>query len=445
MTSLIHRQLHTTPPTVACAFGMYVRDSEGNTYLDASGGAAVSSLGHGHPDVLAAMQAQLKTTAYAHSGFFTTEVAEKLGARLAGDAPGDLNHVYLVSGGSEAMETAMKLARQYFVERGEASRQVFIARRQSFHGNTLGALALGGNEARRRMFEPLLMDVARVAPCYEYRHRPAGQDLHAYTDSLVAELEAKINEIGAEHIVGFCAETVAGATLGAAPPTPGYFKAVRALCDRYGILMIQDEVMCGMGRTGTLYAFEQDDVVPDIVALGKGLGAGYQPIGAVLVRSHIVDCLRAGSGAFQHGHTYIGHAVAAAAALAVQKIIKRDGLLSAVTVHGATFRRMLRTAFGSHPHVGDIRGRGMMLGLELVQDRESKRPFDPDLRLHAAIKEQAMRCGLMVYPMGGTADGRRGDHILLAPPFIATEADLGEVVSRLQDALARALSSIRPA
>jgi len=445
MTSLIHRQLHTTPPTVACAFGMYVRDSEGNTYLDASGGAAVSSLGHGHPDVLAAMQAQLKTTAYAHSGFFTTEVAEELGARLAADAPGDLNHVYLVSGGSEAMETAMKLARQYFVERGEPSRQVFIARRQSFHGNTLGALALGGNEARRRMFEPLLMDVARVAPCYEYRHRPAGQDLHAYTESLVAELEAKINEIGAENVIGFCAETVAGATLGAAPPTPGYFKAVRALCDRYGILMIQDEVMCGMGRTGTLYAFEQDDVVPDIVALGKGLGAGYQPIGAVLVRSHIVDCLRAGSGAFQHGHTYIGHAVAAAAALAVQKIIRRDGLLGAVTVHGATFRRMLRTAFGAHPHVGDIRGRGMMLGLELVQDRDSKRPFDPDLRLHAAIKEQAMRCGLMVYPMGGTADGRRGDHILLAPPFIATEADLGEVVSRLQDALARALSSIRPA
>ncbi|UGQ45724.1 aspartate aminotransferase family protein [Massilia endophytica] len=445
MTRLIHRHLHKTPPAAVCAFGMTIRDAEGHSYLDASGGAAVSSLGHSHPDVLAAMQSQLRTTAYAHTGFFTTDVAEELGERLAADAPGDLNHVYLVSGGSEAMETAMKLARQYFVENGEFQRRVFIARRQSFHGNTLGALALGGNEWRRKPFEPLLMDVARVSPCYEYRHRPAGQDLHDYTAGLLSELEAKINEVGAENIIGFCAETVVGATAGAVPPTPGYFKAVRALCDRYGILMIQDEVMCGMGRTGTLYAFEQDDIVPDIVALGKGLGAGYQPIGAVLARDHIMDRLRAGSGVFQHGHTYIGHAVAAAAALAVQKIIKRDALLSAVTVRGATFKRMLRTAFGAHPNVGDIRGRGMLIGLELVQDRETKRPFDPDLALHAAVKEQGMRCGLMVYPMGGTADGRRGDHILLAPPFIATETDLGEVVMRLEDTLERALASIRPA
>jgi hypothetical protein len=445
MTHMIHRNLRSTPPAAVCAFGMYMRDSEGNTYLDASGGAAVSSLGHSHPDVLAAMGAQMKTTAYAHSGFFTTEVAEELAERLATDAPGDLNNVYLVSGGSEAVESALKMARQFFVENGEPERRVFIARRQSYHGNTLGALALGGNEARRKQFEPLLMDVARVSPCYEYRNRPAGQDVDDYTASLVAELERTILEVGPKNIIGFCAEPVVGATLGAVPATPGYFKGVRALCDKYGILFIADEVMCGMGRTGTLYAIEQDGVVPDLVALGKGLAAGYQPIGAVLARDHVVERLRNGSGIFQHGHTYNAHPVAAAAALAVQKIIRRDCLLGAATVRGTTLRRMLRDAFGAHPHVGDIRGRGLLVGLELVQERETRRPFDPDLKLFAAIKEKAMGCGLMVYPMGGTADGRRGDHILLAPPFIATEADLAQVVMRLSDAVDLALKAVRPA
>jgi adenosylmethionine-8-amino-7-oxononanoate aminotransferase len=444
MTHLIHRDLRHTPPTAVCAFGMQVRDSEGNTYLDASGGAAVSSLGHSHPDVLAAMQTQLKVAAYAHTSFFTTEVAEELGERLAQDAPGDLNFAYLVSGGSEAIEAALKMARQYFVENGEVERRVFIARRQSYHGNTLGALALGGNEYRRRHFEPMLMDVARVSPCFEYRERRSGQDVHEYTASLLSELELKIIDLGPRNVIGFCAETVVGATSGAVPPTPGYFKGVRELCDKYGILFIADEVMCGMGRTGTLYAIEQEGVVPDLVALGKGLGAGYQPIGAVMARDHIVQRLRQGSGVFQHGHTYVGHPVAAAAALAVQKVIRRDCLLGAVTVRGASFRRMLREAFGKHPHVGDIRGRGMLLALELVQDRETRRPFDPDLRLHAAVKEQAMACGLMVYPMGGTIDGQRGDHILLAPPFIATEADLQQIVQRLSDGLTRALHRIQP-
>ncbi|AVR95167.1 aspartate aminotransferase family protein [Pseudoduganella armeniaca] len=444
MTQLIHRNLRVAPPTAVCAFGMYVRDGDGNTYLDASGGAAVSSLGHSHPDVLAAIGSQLKTTAYAHSAFFTTDAAEELAARLADGAPGDLNHVYLVSGGSEAIETALKLARQYFVEHGEPQRRMFIARRQSYHGNTLGALALGGNEWRRKPFEPLLMDVARVSPCYEYRERPASQDLQDYTAGLLVELEHKILDVGPQNVIGFCAEPVVGATLGAVTATPGYFQGVRALCDKYGILFIADEVMCGMGRTGTLYAIEQEGVVPDIVALGKGLAAGYQPVGAVLARSHIVERLRSGSGVFQHGHTYNAHPVAAAAALAVQKVIQRDALLAAVIERGVTLRRMLRDAFGMHPHVGDIRGRGLFVGLELVQDRDTKRPFDPDLKLHAAVKAKAMECGLMVYPMGGTVDGRRGDHILLAPPFIATDADLGQIVARLSDALARALEAIRP-
>ncbi|NVD69205.1 aspartate aminotransferase family protein [Duganella sp. BJB1802] len=441
MSHIIHRNLRRTPPLAVSASGLTVRDSQGRSYLDASGGAAVSSLGHAHPDVLAAMHAQIDRNAYAHTAFFTCDAAEELATRLANDAPGDLDHVYLVSGGSEAMETALKLARQYWLEAGQPDRSVFIGRRQSYHGNTLGALAIGGNEWRRRPFEPLLMEVPRVSPCNEYRGRADGQSTEDYTAALLAELETTILEQGPQHIIGFVAETVVGATGGAVPPTPGYFKGVRKLCDQYGILLILDEVMCGMGRTGTLYAFEQDGVVPDLVVLGKGLGAGYQPIGAVLAREHIVRQLRDGSGAFLHGHTYMGHPVAAAAALAVQKVIQRDCLLGAVTVRGAAFRRMLRDAFGGHPHVGDIRGRGMLLALELVRDRDSKQPFDPACQLHAAVKEQAMSRGLMVYPMGGTIDGRNGDHILLAPPFIATEAELAEITSRLADALTRALTS----
>jgi adenosylmethionine-8-amino-7-oxononanoate aminotransferase len=442
MSHIIHRNLRRPPPVAASASGLTVRDSRGNSYLDASGGAAVSSLGHAHPAVLAAMHAQIDRNTYTHTAFFTCEAAEELAARLANDAPGDLDHVYLVSGGSEAMETALKLARQYVVEGEQPQRSVFIARRQSYHGNTLGALAVGGNAWRRRPFEPLLMDVPRVAPCYEYRDRLPQQSVEDYTAGLLHELEQRILATGPERVIGFVAETVAGATSGAVPPTPGYFRGVRRLCDQYGILLIADEVMCGMGRTGTLYAFEQENVLPDLVVLGKGLGAGYQPIGAVLARAHIVKRLRDGSGAFQHGHTYMGHPVAAAAALAVQKVIQNDCLLGAVTVRGAAFRRMLRAAFGAHPHVGDIRGRGMLLGLELVRDRDSKAPFDPACRLHAAVKEQAMGRGLMVYPMGGTIDGRQGDHILLAPPFIATEAELAEITSRLADALTRALASV---
>ncbi|MCU6496412.1 aspartate aminotransferase family protein [Rugamonas sp. A1-17] len=441
MSHIIHRNLRRTPPLAVSASGLTVRDSQGRSYLDASGGAAVSSLGHAHPDVLAAMHAQIDRNAYAHTAFFTCDAAEELATRLANDAPGDLDHVYLVSGGSEAMETALKLARQYWLEAGQPDRSVFIGRRQSYHGNTLGALAIGGNEWRRRPFEPLLMEVPRVSACNEYRGRADGQSTADYTAALLAELEATILEQGPQHIIGFVAETVVGATGGAVPPTPGYFRGVRKLCDQYGILLILDEVMCGMGRTGTLYAFEQDGVVPDLVVLGKGLGAGYQPIGAVLARDNIVRQLRDGSGAFLHGHTYMGHPVAAAAALAVQKVIQRDCLLGAVTVRGAAFRRMLRDAFGSHPHVGDIRGRGMLLALELVRDRDSKQPFDPACQLHAAVKEQAMSRGLMVYPMGGTIDGRNGDHILLAPPFISTETELAEITSRLADSLTRALTS----
>ena len=439
MSHIIHRSLRQTPPVAVAASGVTVRDSSGKTYIDASGGAAVSSLGHAHPHVIAAMHRQIDACAYAHTAFFTTEVAEELAAKLVSKAPAGIDAVYLVSGGSEAMETALKLARQYVVEGGEPQRSVFIARRQSYHGNTLGALAVGGNEWRRKPFAPLLMDVPRVAPCYEYRDRGAHQSLDDYTAGLLDELETAIMKAGPDKVIAFVAEPVVGATGGAIPPTPGYFRGVREICDRHGILFIADEVMCGMGRTGTMFAIEQDGVAPDIIAVAKGLGAGYQPIGAVLAQGAIVERLRRGSGSFLHGHTYIGHPVAAAAALAVQEVIERDGLLQQVQRRGATLKRMLGDVFGQHPHVGDIRGRGLFVGIELVRDRASKEPFAPQRRLHAAIKNEAMARGLMVYPMGGTIDGQRGDHILLAPPFIVSASDLSEIVARLAEALDAAL------
>jgi adenosylmethionine-8-amino-7-oxononanoate aminotransferase len=435
MSFIIHRSLRQTPPVAVSAQGILLRDSQGKTYIDASGGAAVSSLGHGHPDVIEAMHRQIDRCAYAHTAFFTTEVAEELAARLVAGAPQGIGAVYLVSGGSEAIETALKLARQYFYEGGEPQRSLFIARRQSYHGNTLGALAVGGNEWRRKPFAPILMDVPRVAACYEYRGRGAQQTVDEYTAALLDEIETAIMKAGPQNVIGFVAEPVVGATGGAIPPTPGYFKGVREICDRHGVLFIADEVMCGMGRTGTMYAIEQEGVAPDIITVAKGLGAGYQPIGAVLAKGAIVERLRKGSGTFLHGHTYIGHPVAAAAALAVQDVIARDGLLAQVQKRGATLRRMLGNVFDKHPHVGDIRGRGLFMAIELVQDRASKAPFAPERKVHAAIKEQAMKRGLMVYPMGGTIDGQHGDHVLLAPPFIASASDLAEIVSRLAEAV----------
>ncbi len=435
MSHVIQRSLHSTPMVASRAQGAYIFDAQGKPYLDACGGAAVSCLGHAHPDVLAAMHRQIDRLAYAHTSFFTSDAVEQLAEHLTRTAPGELNYAYFVSGGSEAVETALKMARQYFVEIGQPSRTRFIARQQSYHGNTLGALAVGGNEWRRRQFAPLLMDVIRVSACNEYRDRRADETQQQYTERLLNELEQAILEAGPETIIGFCAETVVGATTGATPPTPGYLQGVRRLCDKYGILYIADEVMCGMGRTGTLHAFEQDDVVPDLVTIAKGLGGGYQPIGAVLASETIVSALKAGSGLFQHGHTYICHATAASAALAVQQVIARDNLLDAVKQQGAYLHKALREVLGELPHVGDTRGRGLFAGVELVRDKDDKTPFDPALKLHAAIKANCMARGLMVYPMGGTIDGQSGDHILIAPPFIITPAQLDFVVDTLNSVI----------
>ncbi len=440
MTRLLHRNIHATPAVAVGGQGVELFDADGRAYIDASGGAAVSCLGHGHPEVIAALHAQLDRLAYAHTGFFTTDVAERLAERMVADAPGDLGHVYLVSGGSEAVEAALKMARQYHVERGESQRRHVIARRQSYHGNTLGALAAGGNLWRRAQFEPLLFDVAHVEPCYAYRYQAEGETEAEYGARAAAQLEAEIERLGPGNVAAFVAETVVGATAGAVPPAAGYFRHVREICDRHGVLLILDEVMCGMGRTGTLHACAQEGVVPDLLTVAKGLGGGYQPIGAVLLSDRIFEAFDGGSGFFQHGHTYMGHPMAAAAALAVQEVIRRDDLMANVRARGDQLDDALHAAFGQHPNVGDIRGRGLFRALELVADRETKAPLDPARKTHARIKREAMARGLMVYPMGGTIDGKSGDHVLLAPPFIVTEADIGRIVARLADSVEAALA-----
>lgn len=441
-SNIFHRQFRPSWPVAVRAQGLTITDAQGRQYLDASGGAAVSCLGHGHPDVLAAMRTQIDRLAYTHTSFFTTEVAEQLAQELIRTAPAGISHAYFVSGGSEAVETALKMARQYFLEIGQPQRTRFIARQQSYHGNTLGALAVGGNEARKRLFAPLLIEVDHVSPCYEYRGLQAGETPQSYGARLVAELSATIDRLGGDRVIAFIAETVGGATAGAITPVPGYLRGVRDLCSQHGILLILDEVMCGMGRTGTLHACEAEDVVPDLLIIAKGLGGGYQPIGAVLAQQAIVSAFERGSGGFQHGHTYIGHPVACAAALAVQQVIHRDQLLARVQALGQGLQARLQDAFGQHPQVGDLRGRGLMQAIELVCDRDTKLPFDPTLRLHARIKAEAMARGLMVYPMGGTLDGVHGDHVLLAPPFICTEAELDQIVDRLHASVQAALQGL---
>ena len=441
MSHVFHRQTRSDPPVAVRGEGLYIVDEAGRRYLDASGGAAVSCLGHGHPAVIAAIREQAEALAYSHTGFFTSRPAEDLGARLIADAPAGLARVYFTSGGSEAVEAALKMARQYFVEIGQPQRRHIVARWQSYHGNTLGALSVGGNRARRELFAPLLLDVAHVEPCFAYRFQRDDETEAEYGRRVADLLEAEILRLGPDTVAAFVAETVVGATAGAVPPVPGYFARVREICDRYGVLLILDEVMCGMGRTGTRHACEQEGIAPDLLVVAKGLGGGYQPIGAVLVSGAVYDAFAKGSGRFQHGHTYLGHPVACAAALAVQKVIDAEGLLARVRTMGGRLRAALGVRFGRHPHVGDIRGRGLFLAIELVRERESKEPFDPKRALHAAVKREAMARGLLVYPMGGTIDGERGDHVLIAPPFTVAEPDLGVIVERLGEAVDAAIAS----
>ncbi len=439
MTHIFQRQIHADLPRAKKGDGIYIIDADGKRYLDASGGAAVSSLGHSDPDVIQAIKDQAETLPFAHTAFFTSEVAEELADLLIGKAPDGIEAVYFVSGGSEAMEAALKMARQYFLETGEPERTKFIARRQSFHGNTLGALSVGGNVWRREPFEAMLMDAKHIQPCYAYRNQLDSETEEEYGLRAADELEAQIQSLGPGTVVAFVAETVVGATAGVVPPVKGYFKRIRDICDRHGVLLILDEVMCGMGRTGTTFACEQDGIAPDIVCIAKGLGAGYQPIGAALVSAKVFRAFSEGSGFFQHGHTYMGHPTACAAALAVQRKIQALDLLANVCKQGEVLESRLLDRLGNHAHVGDIRGRGLFRGIELVADRATKEPFDPALNLHAGIKAQAMERGLICYPGGGTADGIKGDHILLAPPFIIEEPEIDELVDRLGAAIDAAI------
>ena len=432
------RHCKQQPPRAVGGEGCYLIGEDGKRYLDGSGGAAVSCLGHGDREVIAAITAQVETLAFAHTGFFTSEPAETLADLLVAHAPEGIERVYLVSGGSEATEAAIKLARQYWVEKGEPGRGKLIARKQSYHGNTIGALSAGGNEWRRAQFGPLLLDVSHIDPCYEYRLREPGESLEDYGLRAANALEDEILRLGPETVMGFIAEPVVGATAGALTPAPGYFKRIREICDTYGILLILDEVMCGMGRTGTLFACEQDEVRPDILCIAKGLGGGYQPVGAMMCSTEIYETIANGSGFFQHGHTYMGHPTAAAAGVAVVNAILERGLLARVRDQGDKLAARLEDRFGQHPNVGDLRGRGLFRGIELVADQGSKAPFDPAMGIAGKIKKAAFAEGLICYPMAGTIDGRTGDHVLLAPPFIIEDAQLDE----LTDKLGRAIDAV---
>jgi adenosylmethionine-8-amino-7-oxononanoate aminotransferase len=443
LSRVLHRSLRETPPIAVGGDGVWLIAEDGRRVLDASGGAAVSCLGHQHPRVLAAISRQASKLAYAHTGFFSSEPAEALADQLVGHEPGGLGYAYFVSGGSEAVEASIKLARQYFNEVGQPQRQHFIARRQSYHGNTLGALSAGGNAWRREPYAPLLSQAfSHVSPAFAYHEQRDAESETDFVARLAAELEAEFQRLGPDTVAAFMAEPVVGATAGCVPAPEGYFRAIRDICNRHGALLILDEVMCGMGRTGTLHAWEQEGITPDIQAVAKGLGGGYQPIGAMLASTGIIDTVRQGSGAFQHGHTYLAHPLACAAALEVQRVISEERLLDNVKALGDQLERRLTERFGNHRHIGDIRGRGLFWAIELVADRGSREPFDPGLKLNQKIKAAAFEGGLACYPAGGTADGRRGDHVMLAPPYIATSGDIDMIVDRLGVAVDSALKSV---
>ena len=435
----MHRTTKPNLTRVVSGEGVYVIDNKGNKYLDACGGAAVSCLGHSNQKVKQAIIDQTSKIPYAHSSFFTNEPQEQLAEHLITHSKGNFSQVYLVSGGSEAIEASLKLSRQYFLEQGKVSKKYFIARKQSYHGNTLGALAIGGNLWRRKPFDPLLVEGHHISAPYEYRDKQEQETSFEYGQRIANELETKIQELGAENVAAFVAETVVGATSGALTAPEGYYKRIREICDQYDVLLILDEIMCGMGRTGTLHACEQEGVQADLQTVAKGLAAGYQPLGAILIDKNIVNIIETGSGFFQHGHTYIGHATACAAGLATQLEIQEHNLLSNVREQGSNLVEQFKAKFSSLPElgqfIGDIRGRGLFIGIELVANKQTKQPFNPQLKIHSKIKKQAMENFLMVYPMGGTIDGIQGDHVLLAPPFILNEGHVEKIVTRLTDSI----------
>ena len=442
MSHVLHRS-GAIPPIAVRGEGIYLHTADGHAVIDASGGAAVACLGHGNRRVAEAIGRQAATMAYSHTGTFSNQPAEDLAEILLANEPGGLTRAWFCSSGSEGNEAAIKLARQYFLEIGQPQRIRTIARRQSYHGTTLGALAAGGNMMRREKFEPILSPVhSLVSPCFAYRFKHDHETDAQYLERLAVELDAEFQRVGPENVMAFLAEPIVGATTGCVVAVPGYFKRVREICDRYGALLILDEVMCGMGRSGTMHAWEQEGIVPDIQVIAKGLGGGYQPIGGILIADRVVQALANGSGGFLHGQTYQAHPVACAAALEVQRIIRDDRLVDNVRAMGVKLEQALTERFGNHRHVGDIRGRGLFWAIELVTDRATKAVFDPALKLNERVKAEGIARGVATYPMGGTIDGKQGDHVIVAPPYIVNEADINAIVERLGDAVDAALKGV---
>ncbi|OAA45594.1 Aminotransferase class-III [Metarhizium rileyi] len=436
-SKILHRSLIRHPETVISASGSYYILSNGQRILDGCTGAAVAVIGHGDPDVKAAITEQLSQVAYAHTLAFTTNSAEELASTVLDGNPFGLCKAYFVGSGSEAMDAAMKLARQYWVEAGQPQRRRFVARRQAYHGNTIGAMSVSSNLARRAPYEDaLLLDkVSYVSPAYAYRIQKEGETEDAYSQRLVEELDAEFRALGPDTVMAFIAEPVGGATAGCITPPKGYLEGVRRVCDRYGILLVLDEVMCGSGRTGTYFAFAQEGRVhADLVTLGKGLGGGYAPIAGVLAHQKVIDVLTKGSGVFVHGHTYQAHPVCCAAALAVQRVLKRDDLVAACAEKGKWLEEELRARMAHRRYVGDIRGRGLFWALEFVKDKQTKEPFEPDLHFARNMTDEAQRLGLAIYPGTGTADGYAGDHVILAPPLNVSPKDLGILADLLERA-----------
>ena len=422
-------------PIAAYGDGCYIIDKNGKKYLDGSCGAAVSCLGHSDQTINDAIITQTKKLAFAHTSFFTNEPAEELAKLLSSNSPVGLDRVYFVSSGSEAIEASLKLAKQYFIEIGKPKKHKVISRKQSYHGNTLGALAVGGNAWRRSLFEDLLIETSLISPCYKYRHQDANESEIDYGLRVANELEDEIIRLGPENVMAFIAETVVGATAGALTPVEGYFERIREICTQYDVLLILDEVMCGMGRTGPLFACDEEKIIPDIITIAKGLGAGYQPIAAMMCQNFIYDAINQGSGFFQHGHTYLGHPIACAASLAVVNKLIKESFSEKVIRKGKYLQKKLEITLGQNEYIGDIRGRGLFRGVELVQNRETKEPFPKNFNIAGKIKKRALDLGLICYPMQGTVDGTIGDHILIAPPFIINENEMNEISQKLEKSM----------
>ncbi|HKW87231.1 MAG TPA: aspartate aminotransferase family protein [Candidatus Acidoferrales bacterium] len=420
--------------------GCFIFTADGRRILDASGGAAVVSIGHGVESVARAMAAQAREIAYVHSSQFLSRAASELAGRLLALAPRNFREspdgpgrVFFTSGGSEATETALKLCRQYFLERGEPSRTQFISRWQSYHGSTLGALAVSGNIKRRTPFAPLLRDWPHIHPCYCYRC-PLGL---RYPDCRVAcadELDAEISRQTSGSVAAFIVEPVSGATLGAVAPPDNYMQRIAAICRQRQILLIADEVMTGIGRTGKAFAVDHWGIEPDIILVGKGIASGYAPLGAVLASGRIARAIEEGSGAFLHGFTYSAHPVATAAGLAVLDYIAEKKLISRAAATGEELRTALEP-LRQIPIVGDVRGLGLLLGIEFVRDAKSREPFPAENGIAGRIYDAALARGVLTYPIQGCVDGSRGDHIVLAPPFVISAEEIRFLAEKLGDAI----------